>query len=262
MNARRFYKLWKDIACRRDVTLSAKIILAIITDRIGTNGVCWPGIRRLAEDAGINVTTVLNAIGQLEAVGEIIVERPGNGRGNRYRLAAGSAGENQAPEKTKRLEKPKPTVRKNQTEALGKSAHNETKEKTKEKTKAKTVSKKGTRRHEAAHRIVQAYIDAVGRPGDTNTKQARRNVENLLEAGQTEEQLTAYAGNYAAGKDFQDDPDYRFKASNFYGRDAHWEAYTAEATASKPSATRIGSKSQEFKALAESVGGLPPEDAV
>ena len=260
MKPRRFYKLWKDIACRQDLTLSAKIILAVIADRIGTNGVCWPGIRRLAEDAGIDVTTVLNAIKQLEEADEIIVERPGIGRGNRYRLAAGSVGENQAPEKRKRLKKPKRTVRKKQAEALGKSAHNETKEKTKEKTKTKRASSKETRRQETARRVVQAYIDTVGRPGDANTQQARTNVEKLLTVGHAEEQLTACVGNYAAGDDFQDDPQYRYKASNFYGRAAHWEAYTAEAMASKPTPSRIGCNSKQFAAELEAQGVIQSEE--
>lgn len=43
MSAALFYKLPQDIAARSDLTASAKIVYAVIRDRIGQNGKSWPG---------------------------------------------------------------------------------------------------------------------------------------------------------------------------------------------------------------------------
>jgi DNA-binding MarR family transcriptional regulator len=82
-----FYKLPKDVAGRRDLTAAAKVVLAILIDRIGQNDCCWPGIRLLAKDAGLSTPAVTRAIANLEAKGVVQIERQSNGRSNRYRLA-------------------------------------------------------------------------------------------------------------------------------------------------------------------------------
>ena len=123
----------------------------------------------------------------------------------------------------------------------------------------KKDGRKGKKQQDAARRVVQTYIDLVGRPGDANTKQARRNVEKLLKAGHTEAELIAYARNYAAGDDFPGDPQYRYKASNFFGRAAQWEAYTDEAMASKSTPSRIGCNSKQFAAELEAQGVIQPK---
>jgi|APSaa5957512576_1039674.scaffolds.fasta_scaffold52951_2 hypothetical protein len=90
----------------------------------------------------------------------------------------------------------------------------------------------------AADRIVKAYIALVARPDDSNTKQARKNVEKLLKATHPESLLLECAENYANSSACSSDKDYRFKASNFYGRSGEWESHT-----DKPaSSNTIGSK--------------------
>ena len=89
----KFYKLLSDIASRRDLPAGAKIILAVIADRIGKNDSCWPGSRTLANDTGLSRLTVLEGIKKLETKGIIQVERQPNGKVNHYRLATKSGKE-------------------------------------------------------------------------------------------------------------------------------------------------------------------------
>lgn len=81
-----FYKVEKKLAARRNLRPAAKIIYGILRYRTGRNGDCWPGIQRLADDAGISPRTTIRAIEQLEKAGLIAVER--NQRVNHYRLLA------------------------------------------------------------------------------------------------------------------------------------------------------------------------------
>ncbi len=105
-NQRRFYKLPVEIACRRDLPASAKLIFAIIADRIGANNDCWPGIRSLAQDSGLNVSTVVECLRVLEAKRIAIIDHRGSGRTNHYQLADKSAWKIQARGKSKRTENP------------------------------------------------------------------------------------------------------------------------------------------------------------
>ena len=54
----KFYKLPQDLAARTDLTPSAKLVYAVIADRIGANGKCWPGERSISRDAGMGLMTV------------------------------------------------------------------------------------------------------------------------------------------------------------------------------------------------------------
>lgn len=81
----RFYKIPKNLAFRRDLKPSDKLVYAAITDRIGQNGFCWPGIRSLIQDCGLCRDTVVNSIRRLEAAGLLNVKRRGNGRVNHYK---------------------------------------------------------------------------------------------------------------------------------------------------------------------------------
>ena len=123
---RPFYQLPKDIAARRDLHASDKLVLAAITDRIGRNGKCWPGIRRLARDTGLTEETVGTCIGRLQGAGCIRVERRGNGRANHYFLPDESAQEIRTPPKAKRPRNPGGGAQRIRTEAPKKSAHNYT----------------------------------------------------------------------------------------------------------------------------------------
>jgi DNA-binding transcriptional regulator PaaX len=91
MLSRKFYKLLVEVASRRDLRATDKLLLAVLADRISQNGCCCPGMRSLAKDAGLRVATIVESLARLEQHGDIVVERQGSGRKNRYRLADRSA---------------------------------------------------------------------------------------------------------------------------------------------------------------------------
>ena len=101
-----FFKLPADLAARPDLPATAKIILAVLAWHVGRNGVCWPGIRTLSRETGLNKDTVMAAIRRLEAAGDLFVQRHDNGKSSQYSLPEPS-------EESGRLEKP--TVRKTRT---------------------------------------------------------------------------------------------------------------------------------------------------
>lgn len=80
-----FYKLPQDIAARRDLLPSDKLVYAVVLNCLNGRGVCWPGKRFLAERTGLSGQAVLDAISRLEQAGLLVVERQGNGRSNRYK---------------------------------------------------------------------------------------------------------------------------------------------------------------------------------
>lgn len=84
----RFYKLLAEVAARPELTGNDKILLSIISNHIGGNGYCWPGVKTLAKETGTDHTTVLRSIGHLEAAGALQVERRGKGKVNHYRLTS------------------------------------------------------------------------------------------------------------------------------------------------------------------------------
>lgn len=86
MTSRAFAMLFKDIACRRDLTPAAKILHAILVDRIGTKGFCWCGVRWLAKATGLSSDGVMGGIAQLERLKLVQVTRRQSGRSNHYRL--------------------------------------------------------------------------------------------------------------------------------------------------------------------------------
>jgi DNA-binding transcriptional MocR family regulator len=87
-----FYKLSTDMARRRDLSGSAKVIFAVILGRIGHNGHAWPGIRRIANDAGVNVKTAMRAVHELSDAGLLQIENRGNGLSFSYRLTVPETG--------------------------------------------------------------------------------------------------------------------------------------------------------------------------
>ena len=97
-----FSKLEHAVMTRRDLTASSKLVFAAIQDRIGSNGECWPGVRRLASDTGLTVETVIQSITLLERAGLVTVDRPGNGKSNHYTIP-------QSAQRIRALGKPKRT---------------------------------------------------------------------------------------------------------------------------------------------------------
>lgn len=81
-----FYKLEQDIARRRDLTWTDKGVFAALKDRMGNNGHCWPGLRRLAQDCGVRPGTVKDSVHRLAAAGLVEIENRGNGRSFSYRI--------------------------------------------------------------------------------------------------------------------------------------------------------------------------------
>lgn len=81
-----FYKLPQDITSRKDLLPSAKILYAVIVDRIGGNGRTWAGHRRLAKDTGMARSTIAAAVDSLQSAGLLIVETRNNGQSNLYSL--------------------------------------------------------------------------------------------------------------------------------------------------------------------------------
>ena len=74
---------------RTDLPAVAKILWAILADRQGKNGVCWPSLRRLAADSGMAVSTVQLQLAKLESRGllePIHRQSPGGRSSNRYRV--------------------------------------------------------------------------------------------------------------------------------------------------------------------------------
>jgi DNA-binding MarR family transcriptional regulator len=133
----RFYKLPVGLAADSGLTAAAKIVYAVILDHMGSNGVCWPGHRRLAGQTGLHRDTVADAVESLAGAGWITVEHGDSGRSNHYRLVDQSGRKNQPVDesesgwnsppagKTNRPEIPAPGGRKNQPEAAGKTSQNQ-----------------------------------------------------------------------------------------------------------------------------------------
>lgn len=84
MSMELFYKLPQDLAARKDLTGSDKVLYAVIITRMGSNGRSWPGIKALMRDCGLCRDTVLKSIRRLEAAGILAVNRRGIGKVNHY----------------------------------------------------------------------------------------------------------------------------------------------------------------------------------
>ena len=82
----KFVKLPWPILNRTDLTLIAKVVYAVIVDRIGENGHAWPGVLQLSRDIDCGRQSVLRALSQLEAAGLLIITRRANGQVNHYAL--------------------------------------------------------------------------------------------------------------------------------------------------------------------------------
>ena len=97
-----FYKLPIEIASRRDLPGNAKIVAAVLIDRIGRNDSCWPGVRTIAKDTGLSIQAVIDSVHRLEIKQIFQVNRQGSGKANRYFLNSKSAQEIRAPKKLER----------------------------------------------------------------------------------------------------------------------------------------------------------------
>ena len=120
-----FYKLDQGLAARRDLTATAKIVFAVIRDRIGKNEKCWPGERTLARDAGIDRSTVRDCIRRLTEAGLLEVNRRGTGLAPHYSIPDETGGRIQPVEESDRLENPTTGGGRTQPEPVGRSNLNQ-----------------------------------------------------------------------------------------------------------------------------------------
>lgn len=81
----KFYKLPMDIAERKDLLPSDKLVYVVVADCFNGKAICWPGKRYLVRRTGLSGQAVLDAINRLEKAGLLVVERRGNGRSNHYK---------------------------------------------------------------------------------------------------------------------------------------------------------------------------------
>jgi len=118
----KFYKLPQELASRKNLNASDKIVYAVIMDHNSKNNKCFPGKRTIMKKTGLSGDTVCESIKRLESSGALIVVRPGNGKSNRYKsgLEIGPVG------KSDRSENQTPTGPKTRPEAVRKSDHNQT----------------------------------------------------------------------------------------------------------------------------------------
>ena len=79
---KRFYKLPEDLLNRRDLTLTAKVVFAVLLRRQGGNEEAWTGYKRLADDIGISKMSAIRAVQELEKLGLIEVTARGGGTKN------------------------------------------------------------------------------------------------------------------------------------------------------------------------------------
>lgn len=89
MTAGAFWKLPADVAGRRDISPSSKVVYAYLYDRQGGNGTAWPALRRGAVDCGCAVSTIQAAIVELREAGLLQIESAGANHGrrtNRYQV--------------------------------------------------------------------------------------------------------------------------------------------------------------------------------
>ena len=178
-----FYKLFKIIAKRKDLTYADKVVFSIIAGRIGKNGHCWAGIRKLTTDAGGDKSTVKRSIDRLEKIGLLQVERRGIGKANHYRLPGESL-----PESVRK----KRTV--TGTKAYAKSVQLDDKSVRKKRTvrrQKRTVTGTKAYAKSVRKRTQKAYIidniDHKSKSTHTQTKEKKRFVKP------TPEEITDYA---------------------------------------------------------------------
>lgn len=82
-----FYMLDQELARRRDLNPTDKLVYAIICDRVGKNPHTWAGVRKLAEDGGTSKTAVARSIARLIETGWLEIEGHKRGEKRYIRLA-------------------------------------------------------------------------------------------------------------------------------------------------------------------------------
>ena len=58
-----------------------KLVLVSLADQANSSGVCWPGIRFIADRTGLNRSTILRNIRLLSEAGHLTIEKRVGGQG-------------------------------------------------------------------------------------------------------------------------------------------------------------------------------------
>lgn len=98
-----FYKLPQDIAARRDLLPSDKLVFAVVNDCFNGKAVCWPGKRYLMERTGLADKTVCDSIERLHKAGVLVVDRRGNGKSHHYKLPIETGSETKPVQRANRF---------------------------------------------------------------------------------------------------------------------------------------------------------------
>ncbi len=213
MIGEQFYKLPTELANRADLSASAKLVWSYLHYRQGTNGTCWPGLRRIANDLGLrSPSAVAKCIKQLEIAGLVEVKRgKPNRKGeekqtNHYTIK-------RAPERTSTVE----NVLHREHERPPQST-----EKNQGKEKVYNIARFG----KEAKALLAKYAEIKPPRHDTSRHQGKRNIISLLRSGRTVDELERAARNYgqfceSSNRGYE----YRKNAGNFFGRDAVYEQF-------------------------------------
>lgn len=81
--------------------LAARLVMFELADRADEDGFAWPGIEQIAADCLLDRSTVLRALDEAEAAGELLIFSR-VGRGNRYIITCGRSADKVAIGATKR----------------------------------------------------------------------------------------------------------------------------------------------------------------
>ncbi len=240
-----FFMVPSAVSSRRDLELADKLVFGVIVTRIGSNGHCWPGMRSLADDAGVAVSAVEKSIRRLETAGLLEVERQGSGRRNHYRLPTKSAPLRGTVSEGEQPQAPKSAPLRGTVSAplrgtvSGKAHLSEVHEKNSKKRTDKITSMAAApRRHtknlatEQAAVLVARYGDIKKPSLDTSRTQAKANAKALLKPnGRGGEQysfadLEKAVGNYGEWCELTDRAEqYRHNVGNFFGRKAVFKGF-------------------------------------
>ena len=228
----KFYKLSTQLAERRDLRPSDKIVLAILTDRIGKNGKCWPGVRCLAKDSGLNKDTVRDSLERLRVSGALTIEDRGRGRSRYYRIPDESVRESRTVrDKPKCPETPDTGVRGTRTEVsegpgrIQTDQLNQTNKGKPNKSRAKASGECDNQ----AKALLILYSNIKPPAQDHSRSKGKRHIIKLLAHGVPYEDLERSVANYhrsveATGSKIK----YRLSVGNFFGEDTPYETYADE----------------------------------
>jgi len=73
-------------AWKQEITSTQKLVLLSLADRAGEKDDCYPSIKRLVHDTGLNRKTIMKAIQDMTALGLLDSKRKAFGRSNTYSL--------------------------------------------------------------------------------------------------------------------------------------------------------------------------------